>query len=96
MVARNYGAEVPFLRPAEISGDVSPDIEWIGFTLKKLKEMGREYDWQHSASRSPFRLLETIQRAWKEFLAEGAWTLFAQSRSAAETSAKCGSFAANA
>lgn len=70
-VARNYGAEAPFLRPAEISGDVSPDIEWVEFTLKKLKEMGREYDcFSILRPTSPFRLPETIQRAWQEFLAE--------------------------
>ena len=28
-IARHYGAEVPFLRPAEIAGDHSPDIEWV-------------------------------------------------------------------
>lgn len=70
-VARKYGAEVPFLRPANISGDVSPDIEWIEFTLTKLKEMGREFDcFSILRPTSPFRLPETIQRAWKEFLAE--------------------------
>jgi N-acylneuraminate cytidylyltransferase len=70
-VARRYGAEVPFLRPAEISGDVSPDIEWVEFTLKRLKEMGREYDcFSILRPTSPFRLPDTIQRAWKEFLAE--------------------------
>ncbi|MEW6083522.1 MAG: acylneuraminate cytidylyltransferase family protein [Chloroflexota bacterium] len=70
-VARKYGAEVPFLRPGEISGDVSPDIEWVEFTLKRLKEMGREYDcFSILRPTSPFRLPETIQRAWKEFLAE--------------------------
>jgi len=70
-VARKYGAEVPFLRPVEISGDVSPDIEWIEFTLKRLKEMGREYEcFSILRPTSPFRLPETIQRAWKEFLAE--------------------------
>lgn len=70
-VARNYGAEVPFLRPIEISGDVSPDIEWVEFTLKRLKEMRREYDcFSILRPTSPFRLPETIQRAWKEFLAE--------------------------
>lgn len=70
-IARNYGAEVPFLRPAEISGDLSPDIEWVEFTLKKLKELGREYDcFSILRPTSPFRLPETIQRAWDEFLAE--------------------------
>jgi N-acylneuraminate cytidylyltransferase len=70
-VARKYGAEVPFLRPVEFSGDVSPDIEWVEFTLKRLKEMGREYDcFSILRPTSPFRSPETIQRAWKEFLAE--------------------------
>jgi N-acylneuraminate cytidylyltransferase len=70
-VARKHGAEVPFLRPVEISGDVSPDIEWVEFTLKRLKEMGREYDcFSILRPTSPFRLPETIQRAWQEFLAE--------------------------
>ena len=62
---------VPFLRPAEIAGDVSPDIDWLEFTLKKLKEMGRAYDcFSLLRPTSPFRLPETIQRAWHEFLAE--------------------------
>src|SRR3990172_2032364 len=70
-VARKYGAEAPFLRSAEISGDVSPDIEWIEFTLKRLKEMGRAYDcFSILRPTSPFRLPETIQRAWEEFTAE--------------------------
>ncbi|MBL8103117.1 MAG: hypothetical protein JNM02_11335, partial [Anaerolineales bacterium] len=32
-IARQYGAEVPFLRPAEIAGDLALDIEWLDFTL---------------------------------------------------------------
>ena len=28
-IARQYGAEVPFLRPAEFAGDTSPDIDWF-------------------------------------------------------------------
>src|SRR3972149_790022 len=43
-VARHYGAEVPFLRPAEISGDTSPDIEWVEYTLTRLRDEGRGYD----------------------------------------------------
>ncbi|MBW1895747.1 MAG: acylneuraminate cytidylyltransferase family protein [Deltaproteobacteria bacterium] len=70
-VARHYGAEVPFLRPAELAGDVSPDIEWLEHTLKKLREDGREYDcFGLLRPTSPFRLPETIQRAWHAFLAE--------------------------
>ena len=70
-VARYYGAEVPFMRPHELAGDVSPDIEWIAFTLKELRKEGREYDcFSILRPTSPFRLAETIQRAWREFLAE--------------------------
>ena len=32
-LARHYGAEVPFLRPAAFAGDTSPDIEWVEYTL---------------------------------------------------------------
>jgi CMP-N-acetylneuraminic acid synthetase len=70
-IARYYGAEVPFLRPPELAGDVSPDIEWLEYTLKKLEEHGRRYDcFSILRPTSPFRKPETIRRAWKEFLAE--------------------------
>lgn len=38
-IARWYGAEVPFLRPAEYATSVSPDIEWLRYTLEGLDEM---------------------------------------------------------
>ena len=70
-IARHYGAEVPFLRPQNLAGDVSPDIEWLEHTIKKLEEEGRRYDcFSILRPTSPFRLPETIQRAWRAFLAE--------------------------
>lgn len=67
-VARHYGAEVPFLRPTEISGDKSPDIEWIVWMLKALKEKGRDYKiFSILRPTSPFRRAETIRRAWDVF-----------------------------
>lgn len=36
--ARHYGAEVPFLRPAEISQDLSTDVEFLLHALDFLKE----------------------------------------------------------
>ena len=67
-VARHYGAEVPFLRSSEISGDKSPDIEWVVWVLNALKEQGRDYEiFSILRPTSPFRLPETIQRAWKLF-----------------------------
>lgn len=70
-IARHYGAEAPFLRPPELAGDLSPDVEWVRHALGVLRESGREYEW-FSILRptSPFRLPETIQRAWRAFSAE--------------------------
>ena len=70
-IARHYGAEVPFLRPAEISGDTSPDIEWVDFTLSTLRDNGQNFEcFSILRPTSPFRLPDTIQRAWQEFQVE--------------------------
>ncbi len=67
-VARYYGAEVPFLRKSEISGDKSPDIEWVAWMLQELRAAGRVYDaFSILRPTSPFRLPETIQQAWRIF-----------------------------
>jgi N-acylneuraminate cytidylyltransferase len=67
-IAKHYGAAVPFLRPAELSGDQSPDIEWLQYTLDRLQGAGRNNDcFSILRPTSPFRLPETIQRAWHEF-----------------------------
>jgi CMP-N,N'-diacetyllegionaminic acid synthase len=70
-IARHYGAEVPFSRPAKIAGDTSPDIEWVGYTLNQLRNNGQDYDcFSILRPTSPFRLAETICRAWQEFLSQ--------------------------
>lgn len=70
-IARHYGAEVPLLRPSVLAGDLSPDIEWVEHMLRALRERGREYDcFSILRPTSPFRLPETIRRAWSEFSAE--------------------------
>ena len=70
-IAYHYGAEIPFLRPAEFASSTSPDIEWVEDTLKRLKAEGRSYDcFSILRPTSPFRTAETIKRAWGEFLAE--------------------------
>lgn len=67
-IAKYYGAEVPFLRSDSISGDKSPDIEWVDWMLTELKAQGREYDiFSILRPTSPFRKAATIQRAWKTF-----------------------------
>ncbi len=37
-IARRYGADVPFLRPAEIAGDLSVDVEYMRHALEWLAE----------------------------------------------------------
>ena len=71
LIAKYYGAEVPFLRPAEMSGDLSPDIDWVEYTLKRFREQNREFDcFSILRPTSPFRQAATIQRAWSQFLTE--------------------------
>lgn len=70
-VARHYGAEVPWLRSAEISGDTSPDIEWVVWMLQKLQDTGRDFDvFSILRPTSPFRQPETIRRAWASFISD--------------------------
>jgi CMP-N-acetylneuraminic acid synthetase len=65
-VARWYGADVPFLRPAEYATSTSPDIEWLSFTLERLEE---RYDlFAIVRATNPFRGPETVRRGLQRFL----------------------------
>lgn len=67
-IGRHYGAETPFLRPTAISGDRSPDIDWIEFALDRLEADGRRFDaFAILRPTSPFRKAQTIRRAWERF-----------------------------
>ncbi len=66
-VARWYGADVPFLRPAEYATATSPDIEWIAWTLPRLVE---RYDlFAIVRATNPFRGPDTIRRGLDQLLA---------------------------
>ncbi len=70
-LARHYGAEVPFLRPAQFAGDTSPDIEWVEYTLAELKRQGRSWDaFSLLRPTSPFRTATTMKRAWTRFIGQ--------------------------
>ena len=66
-VARWYGAEVPFLRPAEYATSTSPDIDWLGFTLERLEE---RYDlFAIVRATNPFRGPAAVRRGLEQLLA---------------------------
>jgi CMP-N,N'-diacetyllegionaminic acid synthase len=70
-IAREYGAEVPFLRPKDISGERSPDIEWVQHALQYLEADGYKADcFSILRPTSPLRQPETIRRAWQAFSAD--------------------------
>jgi N-acylneuraminate cytidylyltransferase len=69
--ARHYGAEVPFLRPAEFAGDMSPDIEWLEHIIAELGNRGRSWEcFSLLRPSSPFRTADTIRRAWALFMSQ--------------------------
>jgi CMP-N,N'-diacetyllegionaminic acid synthase len=66
-IARWYGADVPFLRPAEYATSTSPDIEWLRFTLERLDE---RYDlFAIVRATNPFRGPDAIRRGLEQLLA---------------------------
>ena len=70
-MARHYGADVPYLRPAEMATATSPDFEWIDEVLTRLRREGRSYDcFSILRPSSPLRQADTIRRAWNAFVGE--------------------------
>jgi len=63
-----FGAEVPFLRPTEISGDSSTDFDFIIHALDWLADNGDEPDYiVHIRPTTPFRVPELIDNAIRLF-----------------------------
>jgi CMP-N,N'-diacetyllegionaminic acid synthase len=66
-VAQRYGADVPFLRPAEFATSTSPDIDWITYTLRELDE---HYDlFGIVRATNPFRGPDAFLRGVRQLLA---------------------------
>lgn len=71
-LCQGFGAEVPFLRPARISGDSSTDYEFIIHAIDWLVAHGEEPDYiVHIRPTTPFRVPEVIDAAIDAFWAEG-------------------------
>jgi N-acylneuraminate cytidylyltransferase len=66
-VARQYGAEVPGLRPAELATSTSPDVEWVELVMRDRPEG----IFSILRPTSPFRTATTIVRAMERFLELG-------------------------
>jgi CMP-N,N'-diacetyllegionaminic acid synthase len=69
-IARRYGADVPALRPAELAGPRSPDIEWVRHMLGVLAEPLPEV-FSILRPTSPFRRPATIRAAYERLVAHG-------------------------
>ncbi len=66
-VARWYGADVPFLRPAEHATATSPDIDWLAWTLSRLDE---RFDlFAIVRATNPFRGPDVVRRGLDQLLA---------------------------
>ena len=73
-VAKRYGAEVPFLRPAEISADETPDLPVFQHALRALREAeGYAPDAiVHLRPTQPLRTPEQIDQAVELWTSSGA------------------------
>ncbi len=71
-IAIEYGAQAPFLRPKEISGDLSTDIECFQHLLKYLQENGKEKPdiWVHLRPTYPNRSEKLLDELIEIFLKE--------------------------
>tara|TARA_B100000003_G_scaffold202234_1_gene211244 strand:- start:259 stop:1011 length:753 start_codon:yes stop_codon:yes gene_type:complete len=63
-----YGGSVYSMRPSEISGDFSPDIEWVKYVLTEQKRLNKTFKY-FSILRptSPFRSSKIISKAMDLF-----------------------------
>lgn len=68
-IANRFGAETPFLRPAELAGNTSTDIEFMEHAINWLYENEGsvpEY-WVHLRPTNPLRNCEIINEAIRQF-----------------------------
>jgi CMP-N,N'-diacetyllegionaminic acid synthase len=69
-IARSYGAETPFIRPKDISGDLATDVEFFKHAVDWLQENENfvpEY-FVHLRPTTPFRDSKVLDKAIKEFI----------------------------
>ncbi|MEN1989186.1 acylneuraminate cytidylyltransferase family protein [Paenibacillus hubeiensis] len=75
-VARHAGAEVPFLRPAELATDEAKSIDVLRHAVQFVEENGQQYDCILLLQpTSPLRRAGDIKEAMNQFLQSGADSL---------------------
>lgn len=86
-VARDYGAEAPFLRPAEFAGDRSPDRDCILHAMRWIEEHeGRLPEhWVHLRPTTPLRDPALVDAAIAAILANPEATSLRSGHPAAES-----------
>jgi len=84
------GAEVPFLRPPEISGDKSTDFEFIRHALDQFAREGKSPDFiVHIRPTTPLRDPDVIGRAIEQFTSSIEHTALRSVHEMSETAYKC-------
>ena len=77
-IARQYGADVPFLRTSELSGDMASSWDAVRYVLKKYKDAGKEYEEIVLLQpTSPLRTADDIKNAYHIFLEKRAMAVIA-------------------
>jgi N-acylneuraminate cytidylyltransferase/CMP-N,N'-diacetyllegionaminic acid synthase len=75
-IARQYGADVPFLRPAELATDASKSIDVYFYTIARLREQGMAIDdFIVLQPTSPLRTVEHIDAAIELYYAKAAYSV---------------------
>ena len=71
-ISRQYGARVPFMRPAEYALDTSLTVEAVWHALETLKEMGETYDVLLLLQPTqPLRTIEDVDKAIEVYFEKG-------------------------
>lgn len=69
-ISQQYGAEIPFDRPAELATDEAKTIDTVIYTIEKLKELELHYDvLVLLQATSPLRTVDDIDGAIEKYIA---------------------------
>lgn len=76
-ISRQFGAEVPFLRPKELSDDFASSGDAVAFTLNKLQEDGEKFDYYCILyATAPFLSKEYLIKGYEEIIKNNALQAF--------------------